>query len=242
MASGTVPPGSLSTPATGDTDSRLAVNNPADISVIVIYFLVVLAVGIWAMVRSNRGTVGGFFLAGRSMIWWPIGASLFASNIGSGHFVGLAGNGAAGGIATGGFEWNALVIVIVLGWLFVPIYIRAGVVTMPEYLKKRFGGNRIRIYLSALSLCLYIFTKISADMFSGAIFIREALGLNLYVAVVILLAITALYTVTDVTKVVDRGMSLDVIYMDFQKTFDKISHKRPVAKVEAHGIEGKLLT
>ncbi|GCB78602.1 hypothetical protein scyTo_0016840 [Scyliorhinus torazame] len=196
MASGTMPPRSLSTTAASNTASPIVVNNPADISVIVIYFLVVLAVGIWAMVRSNRGTVGGFFLAGRSMIWWPIGASLFASNIGSGHFVGLAGNGAAGGIATGGFEWNALVIVIILGWLFVPIYIKAGVVTMPEYLKKRFGGNRIRIYLSALSLCLYIFTKISADMFSGAIFIREALGLNLYVAVVILLSITGLYTVT----------------------------------------------
>ncbi|XP_067911478.1 sodium/glucose cotransporter 1 [Heterodontus francisci] len=204
----TVTPGPLSTPAADN--SHRAVNNPADISVIVIYFLVVLAVGIWAMVRSNRGTVGGFFLAGRSMIWWPIGASLFASNIGSGHFVGLAGNGAAGGIATGGFEWNALIIVIILGWLFVPIYIRAGVVTMPEYLKKRFGGNRIRIYLSVLSLCLYIFTKISADMFSGAIFIQEALGLNLYVAVVILLSITALYTVT--------GGLAAVIYTDTLQT------------------------
>ncbi|XP_062925356.1 sodium/glucose cotransporter 1 [Mobula hypostoma] len=199
-------------PVNSDTGSgnSVAVNNPADISVIVIYFLVVLAVGIWAMVQSNRGTVGGFFLAGRSMSWWPIGASLFASNVGSGHFVGLAGNGAAGGIATGGFEWNALVIVIILGWLFVPIYIRAGVVTMPEYLKKRFGGNRIRIYLSVLSLFLYIFTKISADMFSGAIFIREALGLNLYVAVVILLAITAIYTVT--------GGLTAVIYTDTLQT------------------------
>ncbi|XP_072911762.1 sodium/glucose cotransporter 1 [Hemitrygon akajei] len=198
--------------ANNDTGSgnSLAVNNPADISVIVIYFLLVLAVGIWAMVQSNRGTVGGFFLAGRSMSWWPIGASLFASNIGSGHFVGLAGNAAAGGIATGGFEWNALVFVIILGWLFVPIYIRAGVVTMPEYLKKRFGGNRVRIYLSVLSLFLYIFTKISADMFSGAIFIREALGLNLYVAVVILLAITAVYTVT--------GGLTAVIYTDTLQT------------------------
>uniref|UniRef100_A0A671TB39 Sodium/glucose cotransporter 1 n=1 Tax=Sinocyclocheilus anshuiensis TaxID=1608454 RepID=A0A671TB39_9TELE len=172
------------------------VNNPADISVIVIYFLVVLAVGIWAMVRTNRATVGGFFLAGRSMVWWPIGASLFASNIGSGHFVGIAGTGAAAGIAIGGFEWNALVVVIILGWLFVPIYIKAGVVTLPEYLKKRFGGQRIRIYLSVLSLFLYVFTKISADMFAGAIFINQALGLNIYLAVIILLLITALYTVT----------------------------------------------
>uniref|UniRef100_A0A3Q1G372 Sodium/glucose cotransporter 1 n=1 Tax=Acanthochromis polyacanthus TaxID=80966 RepID=A0A3Q1G372_9TELE len=162
------------------------------------------------MVRTNRSTVGGFFLAGRSMVWWPIGASLFASNIGSGHFVGIAGTAAAGGIATGGFEWNALVVVVILGWLFVPIYIKAGVVTMPEYLKKRFGGQRIRIYLSVLSLFLYIFTKISADMFSGAIFINQALGLNIYLAVILLLLITALYTVT--------GGLAAVIYTDALQT------------------------
>ncbi|KAK7896292.1 hypothetical protein WMY93_021617 [Mugilogobius chulae] len=187
-----------------------AINNAADISVIVVYFLVVLAVGVWAMVRTNRSTVGGFFLAGRSMVWWPIGASLFASNIGSGHFVGIAGTGAAAGIAIGGFEWNALIVVVILGWLFVPIYIKAGIVTMPEYLKKRFGGQRIRIYLSLLSLCLYVFTKISADMFSGAIFINQALGLNIYLAVIALLAITALYTVT--------GGLAAVIYTDTLQT------------------------
>ncbi|KAK2823737.1 hypothetical protein Q7C36_020337 [Tachysurus vachellii] len=191
-------------------ETVIAINNPADISVIVIYFVVVLAVGIWAMVRTNRSTVGGFFLAGRSMVWWPIGASLFASNIGSGHFVGLAGTGAAAGIAIGGFEWNALVVVLILGWIFVPIYIKAGVVTMPEYLKKRFGGQRIRIYLSVLSLVLYIFTKISADMFSGAIFINQALKMNIYLAVIMLLLITALYTVT--------GGLAAVIYTDTLQT------------------------
>uniref|UniRef100_A0A3Q1K5C4 Uncharacterized protein n=1 Tax=Anabas testudineus TaxID=64144 RepID=A0A3Q1K5C4_ANATE len=118
-----------------------------------------------------------------------------------GHFVGIAGTAAAGGIAIGGFEWNALIVVVILGWLFVPIYIKAGVVTMPEYLKKRFGGQRIRIYLSVLSLFLYVFTKISADMFSGAIFINQALGLNIYLAVILLLMITALYTVTAFNEV-----------------------------------------
>uniref|UniRef100_A0AAR2JU45 Sodium/glucose cotransporter 1 n=1 Tax=Pygocentrus nattereri TaxID=42514 RepID=A0AAR2JU45_PYGNA len=155
-----------STLSSNTTKTDSAINNPADISVIVIYFVVVLAVGIWAMVRTNRSTVGGFFLAGRSMVWWPIGASLFASNIGSGHFVGLAGTGAAGGIATGGFEWN------VRGKLCSENELQmnySGVVTMPEYLKKRFGGQRIRIYLSVLSLFLYIFTKISVSVSMGHI-------------------------------------------------------------------------
>ncbi|XP_069613734.1 sodium/glucose cotransporter 1 [Ranitomeya imitator] len=191
-------------------DDTIPINNPADISVIVVYFLVVLAVGIWAMVRTSRGTVGGFFLAGRSMVWWPIGASLFASNIGSGHFVGLAGTAAASGIVIGGFEWNALVMVVILGWIFVPIYVKAGVVTMPEYLRKRFGGDRIRIYLSVLSLLLYVFTKISADMFSGAIFIQQAMRINIYIAIVMLLLITALYTVT--------GGLAAVIYTDTLQT------------------------
>ncbi|KAG8597103.1 hypothetical protein GDO81_002164 [Engystomops pustulosus] len=198
------------TTVTPGKENTIPINNAADISVIVVYFVVVLAVGIWAMVRTSRGTVGGFFLAGRSMVWWPIGASLFASNIGSGHFVGLAGTAAAGGIVIGGFEWNALVIVVILGWIFVPIYVKAGVVTMPEYLRKRFGGDRIRIYLSVLSLLLYVFTKISADMFSGAIFIQQAMRINIYIAIVMLLVITALYTVT--------GGLAAVIYTDTLQT------------------------
>uniref|UniRef100_A0A8B9R5N4 Sodium/glucose cotransporter 1 n=1 Tax=Anas platyrhynchos TaxID=8839 RepID=A0A8B9R5N4_ANAPL len=91
------------------------------------------------------------------------------------------------------------------------IYVKAGVVTMPEYLRKRFGGKRIQIYLSVLSLIVYIFTKISADIFSGAIFIQLAIGLNLYVAIIILLAITALYTIT--------GGLAAVIYTDTLQTF-----------------------
>nr|XP_015221327.1 PREDICTED: sodium/glucose cotransporter 1-like [Lepisosteus oculatus] len=234
----------------GSEGPAIAINNPADISVIVIYFLVVLAVGLWvspvlggpgicgvepvglqgsaAQVEQTSGDVesekdaptvrrGGVRRAARldlsseaAPVSFQIGASLFASNIGSGHFVGLAGTGAAAGIAIGGFEWNALVVVVILGWLFVPIYIKAGVVTMPEYLKKRFGGQRIRIYLSVLSLLLYIFTKISADMFSGAIFIQQALNLDIYLAVILLLLITALYTVT--------GGLAAVIYTDTLQT------------------------
>ncbi|XP_013870438.1 sodium/glucose cotransporter 2 [Austrofundulus limnaeus] len=193
------------------SSDRVTINNPADITVIVGYFLMVIGVGVWSMFRTNRGTVGGYFLAGRSMAWWAVGASLFASNIGSGHFVGLAGTGAAAGIAVGGFEWNALFIVLLLGWLFVPVYLTAGVITMPQYLKKRFGGSRISLYLSVISLFLYIFTKISVDMFSGAVFIQQALGWNIYVSVIALLLITALYTVT--------GGLAALMYTDTFQTF-----------------------
>uniref|UniRef100_A0A3B5LD21 Solute carrier family 5 member 9 n=1 Tax=Xiphophorus couchianus TaxID=32473 RepID=A0A3B5LD21_9TELE len=86
-------------------------------------------------------------------------------------------------------------VLVALGWIFIPVYISAGVVTMPEYLALRFGGRRIRIYMSVLSLILYIFTKISTDMFSGALFIQVSLGWNLYLSTAILLLVTAAYTV-----------------------------------------------
>ncbi|XP_053549478.1 sodium/glucose cotransporter 4 [Bombina bombina] len=181
-----------------------------DIVVVVVYFVFVLAVGIWSSVRASRGTVGGYFLAGRSMTWVPIGASLMSSNVGSGLFVGMAGSAAAGGLAVGGFEWNASWVLVALGWIFVPVYIASGVVTMPEYLKKRFGGQRIRIYMSVLSLILYIFTKISTDIFSGALFIQMSLGWNIYLSTVLLLVVTAIYTVA--------GGLTAVIYTDTLQT------------------------
>ncbi|XP_006839801.1 PREDICTED: sodium/glucose cotransporter 4 [Chrysochloris asiatica] len=198
-----------------------------DITVVVIYFVFVIAVGIWSSFRASRGTIGGYFLAGRSMSWWPIGASLMSSNVGSGLFIGLAGTGAAGGLAVGGFEWNATWLLLALGWIFIPVYIAAGVVTMPQYLKKRFGGQRIQVYMSVLSLILYIFTKISTDIFSGALFIQMALGWNLYLSTVILLVVTAVYTIaggltaviyTDALQtVIMVGGALVLMFLGFQE-------------------------
>ncbi|XP_069569537.1 sodium/myo-inositol cotransporter 2 isoform X2 [Brachyistius frenatus] len=153
------------------------------------------------MWRTKRSTVDGYFLAGKSMTWWPVGASLFASNIGSGHFIGLAGSGAAAGIGAIAYEWNGMLMVLLLGWLFLPIYIASGVTTMPEYLQKRFGGRRTQLFIAVLSLFIYIFTKISVDMYAGAVFIQLALQWNIYLAVVLLLSITALYTVTGFAEV-----------------------------------------
>uniref|UniRef100_A0A672KEQ0 Solute carrier family 5 member 9 n=1 Tax=Sinocyclocheilus grahami TaxID=75366 RepID=A0A672KEQ0_SINGR len=138
-----------------------------------------------------------------------IGASLMSSNVGSGLFIGLAGTGAAGGLAVGGFERNAAWVLIALGWIFVPVYISAGVVTMPEYLRKRSGGQRIRIYMSVLSLILYIFTKISVRLLS-LINTLSRLGWDLYVSTVVLLVVTALYTIA--------GGLTAVIYTDAFQT------------------------
>ncbi|XP_071961784.1 sodium/glucose cotransporter 4-like [Antedon mediterranea] len=182
-----------------------------DIAVIATYFVVVILVGLGSMLRSNRGSAEGYFLAGGSMLWLPVGASLFASNIGSEHFVGLAGSGAAAGIGVGAFELNALFFCQLLGWVFLPVYMAGGVYTMPDYLQKRFGRQRLRMYIAFLSLLLYIFTKISVDLYSGGIFIQQALQWNLYPSILTLLGITALYTVT--------GGLAAVIYTDTLQAF-----------------------
>ncbi|VDM24437.1 unnamed protein product [Hydatigera taeniaeformis] len=161
----------------------------ADLGVLCCYFIIVFAVGIWSSCR-NRGSVSGYFLAGRSMHWIPVGASLFASNIGSGHFIGLAGSGASSGIAIAMFEFN--------------------IVTVPEYLCKRLGGQRIRVYLSVVALLLYIFTKISADLYAGGIFIQQAMEISIYPAVILLLIISALFTI--------MGGLTAVIWTDFAQT------------------------
>ncbi|XP_052614148.1 sodium/glucose cotransporter 5 isoform X1 [Peromyscus californicus insignis] len=144
------------------------------------------------------------------MTWWPIGASLFASSEGSGLFVGLAGSGAAGGLAVAGFEWNATYVLLALAWVFVPIYISSEIVTLPEYIQKRFGGQRIRMYLSVLSLLLSVFTKISIDLYAGALFVHICLGWNFYLSTILTLAITALYTIA--------GGLATVIYTDALQT------------------------
>uniref|UniRef100_A0A8C9MQ70 Sodium/myo-inositol cotransporter 2 n=1 Tax=Serinus canaria TaxID=9135 RepID=A0A8C9MQ70_SERCA len=179
---------------------------PVDIAVLVLYFLFVLAVGLWV----RAGTVPCAPCARADFSLSQVGASLFASNVGSGHFIGLAGSGAASGIAATAYEWNGMFCVLVLAWLFLPIYIASGVTTMPEYLQRRFGGKRIQIFLAILYLFIYIFTKISVDMYAGALFIQQALHWDLYIAVAGLLAITAVYTVS--------GGLAAVIYTDALQT------------------------
>lgn len=133
----------------------------ADILTVVLYFIFVIGVGIWSIWRRKRGNVENYFLAGRSMPWIAVGASIFGSNIGSEHFIGLAGAGAATGVVLVLFEWLPALIIQALSWAFLPVFISAGVYTLPEYMERRFGGKRIRIYLSILSLFLHIVSRLA---------------------------------------------------------------------------------
>ncbi|CAF4197316.1 unnamed protein product, partial [Rotaria sordida] len=126
----------------------------------------------------------------------------------------LPGSGASSGIAVAGFEIGAIHWLMVLGWLFVPVYMRAEVFTMPQYIKMRYGGERIRVYLTCLALMLSIFTKISVDLYSGAIFLQQALNWNLYGSVIALILLAAFFTVGGF----DLGGLTAVIWTDFIQT------------------------
>ncbi|MEN8694461.1 MAG: sodium:solute symporter [Akkermansiaceae bacterium] len=138
--------------------------------VVIFYFLGLVGI-VWWSSRQQK-TTADFFLAGRNAGWFVVGTSLFASNIGSEHIVGLAGNGATSGMAMAHYELHAW-IMILLAWVFVPFYYRSGVFTIPEFLEKRFD-SKTRWILSVVSLIAYVFTKVSVTVYAGAI-VFEAL-------------------------------------------------------------------
>src|SRR5213075_1459870 len=164
-----------------------------DIVVIGLYFLLLAAIAWWAAKRE-KNVSADFFLASRDVGWFAVGASLFASNIGSEHLVGLAGTGAAIGLAVGHLEWLACFMLLLLGWLFVPFYLRAGVYTMPEFLERRFNSAS-RTYFTWVSVVGYVLTKISVTLFAGGVVMRAVTGMDLYTSAAILIVITGLYTI-----------------------------------------------
>ncbi len=163
-----------------------------DYIVLALYFAVVFAIG-WYHSRGER-TAAGYFLASRDVAWWAIGASLFSSNIGSEHFIGLAGSGASTGMAAGHFEWLASLMVLTLGWVFVPFYLRSNVYTMPEFLERRYN-SACRTYLASISLIAYLFTKIAVSIFAGAIVLKAVLGWGMVESSLALVIATGIYTV-----------------------------------------------
>ncbi|HUO32659.1 MAG TPA: sodium:solute symporter [Bryobacteraceae bacterium] len=130
------------------------------------YFGILLCVA-WWVVRRGKDSATDYFLAGRNLGWWIIGASIFASNIGSEHIVGLAGSGATSGVAMAHYELHAWCL-LVLAWVFVPFYMRSMVFTMPEFLERRFNEHS-RYVLSIVSLITFVISKIAVGIFAGGV-------------------------------------------------------------------------
>ena len=181
-----------------------------DISIIVVYFGIILWIAKWASEdkSSAKGSVD-YFLAGKSQGWLVVGASLFASNIGSEIILGVSGAGARGDMPMANFEILAALVLILLGWVFVPFYLRTGVYTMPEFLEKRYS-KACRNYLSVVSILAYVITKISLIIFAGAL-VFETIGIPFWTGAIFTVVATGFYTVLGGLKA--------VIYTDMVQAF-----------------------
>jgi SSS family solute:Na+ symporter len=157
-----------------------------------IYFSILAGIVIW-VIKSKKNNTEDYFLAGRNVGWFVVGASIFASNIGSEHVVGLAGAGASDKLPMLIYEVHAW-IVLILGWVFLPFYQRAGVFTMPEFLEKRFD-SRMRWILSVFSIVAYVLTKISVTIYAGGVVVSALLGINFWTGAIATVILTGLYTV-----------------------------------------------
>jgi SSS family solute:Na+ symporter len=176
--------------------------NFIDYLVIFSYFAIILWIAKWASSNKGDSTFSSvdYFLAGRDQGWLVIGASLFASNIGSEIILGVSGAGARASMPMANFEIIAALILILLGWVFVPFYLRTGVYTMPEFLEKRYS-SACRNYLSVVSILAYVITKISLIIFAGAL-VFEVLGIPFWTGAVLTVVATGFYTVLGGLKAV----------------------------------------
>src|SRR6059036_2949823 len=178
-----------------------------DLVIIGVYFLLVFCIGFYFARKERTST--DYFLASRDIGWFFIGASLFVSNISTEHFIGLSGTGASSGLAVGHFEWLACLILLILGWVFVPFYLRSNVFTIPEFLERRFN-RQCAVYLAGISIIAYIFTKISVQLYAASVVLERVAGWKLWETAVVLVIATGIYTVA--------GGLAAVIYTDTVQT------------------------
>lgn len=170
-----------------------------DYVVIGLFAIALVGIIVWVL-NQKQDSSGDYFLGGRDATWIAIGASIFASNIGSEHLIGLAGAGASSGMAMAHWEIQGWMILI-LGWVFVPFYERSMVLTMPEFLEKRYNKES-RTILSLISLVSYVLTKVAVTVYAGGIVFQQVFGIQelwgidfFWISAIGLVILTALYTI-----------------------------------------------
>src|ERR1051325_11537913 len=194
---------------------------PLDWVMIALYFGMLLCVA-WWVIRKGKNNADDYFLAGRNLGWWVIGASIFASNIGSEHIVGLAGSGATSGVAMAHYELHAWCL-LVLAWVFVPFDMRSMVFTMPEFLERRFS-EKSRYVLSIVSLITFVISKIADGIFAGGVVFSTLLpemrlnlgGLEIdsfWIGSVLVIVLTGLYTALGGMRAVAYNDAVQVIVL-----------------------------
>lgn len=171
-----------------------------DLTVIIVYLVGIVAAGLWAT-RHQTKTAGNYFLAGRTLRWGVIGAALFATNISTVHLVGLAADGYGSGLVIGNFEWMAAFCLVALGLVFAPFYFRSRVATLPEYLERRFGAGP-RVVLAVMAVVGALFIHIGMSLYAGATILNQFFNINVLASILIISAVTCVYTVAGGLKAV----------------------------------------
>lgn len=187
-----------------------------DLSITILYILGILVIGLWAGIshrrKSKANAAGEYFLAGKTLKWPAIGLALFATNISTVHLVSLAQSGFDSGLLNGNFEWMAAFTLILLSLFFVPFYIKSGVATLPDFLEKRYDRSS-RDWLAIISVVSAIIIHIAFSMLAGGIVLKTLFGLNMYVSVIVICIITAIYTIIGGLKAVVVTESIQTVVL-----------------------------
>ncbi|MFD2905042.1 sodium:solute symporter [Sphingobacterium anhuiense] len=186
-----------------------------DLSIAIIYILLILAVGIWAGVSQkleNKGSASDYFLAGKSLKWPAIGLALFATNISTVHLVSLAQSGFDTGLLNGNFEWMAAFTLILLALFFVPFYLKSGVSTLPDFLERRYD-KASREWLTMISIVSAIVIHIAFSMLAGGIVLKTLFGFDMYLSITVICIITGIYTILGGLRAVVITESIQTIVL-----------------------------
>jgi len=185
--------------------------NTIDLTIIIVYLVGILAVGILS-VSLRKMTSEGYFLAGRGLGWIMVGAALFASNISTIHLVGLAASGYNEGLVWGNFEWLASITLILLGLVFAPFYFKSKISTLPEFLEKRYGSTA-RTILAFIAILGVLFVHIGMSLYAGAVVFHSFFGINVFTSILVISIITTIYTVLGGLKAVVVTESIQTIIL-----------------------------
>lgn len=187
-----------------------------DYIVFALYGVMIMGLGLWVS-REKKGkekTSSDYFLAGRALPWWAIGASLIASNISAEQFIGMSGSGYRLGLAIATYEWMAAVTLLVVAWFFLPIFLQKGIFTMPQFLEVRYD-SRVRTLLAVFWLSVFIFVNLTSVLYLGALAMENIMGVNLFAAMAGLALFAILYSIYGGLKAVAWTDVVQVVFLVF---------------------------